>query len=74
MSSNRDFCNSDCWKFKDLLFCKDAERDEIREMFEGTNQNKAATSFIRQYAVYEHLGTGAFGSVYKVSITVTFSE
>ena len=30
------------------------------------NQNKPPTSYIQQYAVYEHLGTGAFGSVYKV--------
>jgi len=30
------------------------------------NQNKEPSSYIQQYAVYEHLGSGAFGSVYKV--------
>ncbi|XP_077978280.1 serine/threonine-protein kinase Nek10-like [Glandiceps talaboti] len=39
---------------------------EIKERFEDTNQNKEPTHSIGSYAVYEHLGTGAFGSVYKV--------
>ncbi|XP_070565235.1 serine/threonine-protein kinase Nek10-like [Ptychodera flava] len=39
---------------------------EIEEHFQDSNQNKEPTRYIGNYAVYEHLGTGAFGSVYKV--------
>lgn len=38
----------------------------MRHRVQLINQNKPPTSYIQQYAVYEHLGTGAFGSVYKV--------
>eukprot|EP00795_Rhopilema_esculentum_P013960 gene13960-4920_t len=44
----------------------ESDLEEVREKFDGINQNRAATTFIRQYAVFEHLGSGAFGSVYKV--------
>eukprot|EP00794_Sanderia_malayensis_P003149 gene3149-3618_t len=54
---------------EDFNHLQESERDEIKERFEDSNQNKAATSFIKHYAVYEHLGTGAFGSVYKVKKT-----
>lgn len=37
-------------------------RDNIMEM----NQNRTPTHYIKEYAVFEHLGRGAFGSVYKV--------
>ncbi|XP_041478407.1 serine/threonine-protein kinase Nek10-like isoform X1 [Lytechinus variegatus] len=40
--------------------------DTIKVNFEETNQNKEPTQSISGYLVYEHLGTGAFGSVYKV--------
>ena len=43
--------------------------DQLRETEEKileTNMNKPATHFIKDYAVIELLGTGAFGSVYKV--------
>lgn len=39
---------------------------EMKQRVQETNQNKAPSSYIQQYAVYEHLGSGAFGSVYKV--------
>ncbi|XP_006813980.1 serine/threonine-protein kinase Nek10-like [Saccoglossus kowalevskii] len=42
------------------------ELSVIKECFQDTNQNKEPTHHINNYAVYEHLGTGAFGSVYKV--------
>jgi len=43
--------------------------EAIKEKFDGINQNRAPTTSIRQYAVFEHLGSGAFGNVYKVKKT-----
>ncbi|KAM4029093.1 serine/threonine-protein kinase Nek10 isoform 2-T2 [Anomaloglossus baeobatrachus] len=43
--------------------------DELKQVFdsiEGINQNKTPTKFIGNYAILDHLGSGAFGSVYKV--------
>ena len=40
--------------------------DEIRERLQGINQGRAPNHYIGEYAVFELLGTGAFGSVYKV--------
>ena len=45
---------------------QDEKIDEIQINVQTVNQNKEPISFIQQYAVYEHLGSGAFGSVYKV--------
>ncbi|XP_041365130.1 serine/threonine-protein kinase Nek10-like [Gigantopelta aegis] len=42
------------------------EVDEIKKKVLETNQNRAPTSSIGDYAVFELLGSGAFGSVYKV--------
>ncbi|NWH29074.1 NEK10 kinase, partial [Chloropsis hardwickii] len=39
---------------------------QIAESIENMNQNKASTKHVGNYAVLEHLGSGAFGSVYKV--------
>ena len=38
----------------------------IQENILELNQNRTPTHYIRDYAVFEHLGSGAFGSVYKV--------
>ena len=38
----------------------------IQENIMELNQNRTPTHYIRDYAVFEHLGSGAFGSVYKV--------
>ncbi|CAK8683319.1 unnamed protein product [Clavelina lepadiformis] len=40
--------------------------DIIREAVEELNQNKTPKRWIRDYAIYDILGTGAFGSVYRV--------
>ncbi|KAL5007557.1 hypothetical protein ScPMuIL_016363 [Solemya velum] len=40
--------------------------DEIRSNILELNQNKAPTHYIGDYAVFELLGSGAFGTVYKV--------
>ena len=38
----------------------------IQENILELNQNRTPTHYIKDYAVFEHLGSGAFGSVYKV--------
>jgi len=40
----------------------DVIRDNVCEM----NQNRTPSHYVKEYAVFEHLGRGAFGSVYKV--------
>ena len=40
--------------------------EEIRENIQGINQSRTPNHYIGEYAVFELLGTGAFGSVYKV--------
>ncbi|KAL7976743.1 hypothetical protein Chor_008692 [Crotalus horridus] len=42
------------------------EVKQIAENIENINQNKAPMKYIGNYAVLDHLGSGAFGSVYKV--------
>ncbi|XP_044305349.1 serine/threonine-protein kinase Nek10 isoform X2 [Varanus komodoensis] len=42
------------------------EVKQITENIENINQNKAPTKYIGNYAILDHLGSGAFGSVYKV--------
>ncbi|KFZ56004.1 Serine/threonine-protein kinase Nek10, partial [Podiceps cristatus] len=49
-----------------LNLLKEDELKRIAESIESMNQNKAPTKHIGNYAILEHLGSGAFGSVYKV--------
>ncbi|XP_030368231.1 serine/threonine-protein kinase Nek10 isoform X3 [Strigops habroptila] len=49
-----------------LNLLKEDELKQIAESVESMNQNKAPTKHIGNYAILEHLGRGAFGSVYKV--------
>ncbi|KAM4705139.1 LOW QUALITY PROTEIN: serine/threonine-protein kinase Nek10 [Rhinophrynus dorsalis] len=42
------------------------ELKQVADSIEGINQNKTPTKFIGNYAILDHLGSGAFGSVYKV--------
>ena len=62
--------NRDISRYKPLvahinLLPQDAV-DTIRENITELNQNRTPTHYIQDYAVFEHLGRGAFGSVYKV--------
>ncbi|KAA0702651.1 Serine/threonine-protein kinase [Triplophysa tibetana] len=47
------------------LLSKD-ELDVLKENMETVNQNRPPLRVINGYAVLDHLGSGAFGSVYKV--------
>ncbi|NWH60265.1 NEK10 kinase, partial [Geococcyx californianus] len=49
-----------------LNLLKEDELKQTAENIESMNQNKAPTKYIGNYAILEHLGSGAFGSVYKV--------
>ncbi|NWR88474.1 NEK10 kinase, partial [Furnarius figulus] len=49
-----------------LNLLKEDVLKQIAESIESMNQNKAPTKYIGNYAILEHLGSGAFGSVYKV--------
>ncbi|XP_055270772.1 serine/threonine-protein kinase Nek10 isoform X3 [Moschus berezovskii] len=42
------------------------ELKQIAENVESINQNKAPSKYIGNYAILDHLGSGAFGCVYKV--------
>ncbi|XP_051792055.1 LOW QUALITY PROTEIN: serine/threonine-protein kinase Nek10 [Erpetoichthys calabaricus] len=44
----------------------DDELYQIKENIEAVNQNKTPTKIINGYAILDHLGSGAFGSVHKV--------
>ena len=52
-----------------LYFCSLKEEDisVIKNNILATNQNKAPSHSVGSYEVLELLGSGAFGSVYKVS-------
>ncbi|XP_061852651.1 serine/threonine-protein kinase Nek10 isoform X2 [Colius striatus] len=49
-----------------LNLLKENELKQIAESIETMNQNKEPTKHIGNYAILEHLGSGAFGSVYKL--------
>ncbi|KAM9308162.1 serine/threonine-protein kinase Nek10 [Gastrophryne carolinensis] len=42
------------------------ELKQVADGIEGINQNKTPSKFIGNYAILDHLGSGAFGDVYKV--------
>lgn len=45
---------------------QDEELDSLRESIEAVDQNRPALKVINGYSIHDHLGTGAFGSVFKV--------
>ncbi|XP_041798205.1 serine/threonine-protein kinase Nek10 [Chelmon rostratus] len=44
----------------------DEELDSLRESIEAVDQNRPPLKVISGYSILDHLGTGAFGSVFKV--------
>ncbi|XP_035528285.1 serine/threonine-protein kinase Nek10 [Morone saxatilis] len=44
----------------------DEELDSLRESIEAVDQNRPPLKVINGYSILDHLGTGAFGSVFKV--------
>ncbi|KAI1886135.1 hypothetical protein AGOR_G00210890 [Albula goreensis] len=44
----------------------DEELSSLKESIETVNQNRAPLKVINGYAILDHLGSGAFGSVFKV--------
>ncbi|XP_076592372.1 serine/threonine-protein kinase Nek10 [Chaetodon auriga] len=44
----------------------DDELDSLRESIEAVDQNRPPLKVISGYSILDHLGTGAFGSVFKV--------
>lgn len=46
---------------------------QIAENIESINQNKAPSKYIGNYAILDHLGSGAFGCVYKVTFPFLMS-
>ncbi|KAJ8415933.1 hypothetical protein AAFF_G00404900 [Aldrovandia affinis] len=45
---------------------EDDELSSLKESIETANQNRAPLKVINGYAILDHLGSGAFGSVFKV--------
>ncbi|KAG8430251.1 hypothetical protein GDO86_018152, partial [Hymenochirus boettgeri] len=45
---------------------REGELKQVTDSIQSINQNKKTTTFIGNYAILDHLGSGAFGSVYKV--------
>ncbi|OCT75877.1 serine/threonine-protein kinase Nek10 [Xenopus laevis] len=56
--------------YEELVFKLNSVREvdlkQIADSIESINQNKLPTKFIGNYAILDHLGSGAFGSVCKV--------
>ncbi|XP_062322189.1 serine/threonine-protein kinase Nek10 [Osmerus eperlanus] len=49
-----------------VSFFTDEELESLRENIEAVDQNRPPLRVINGYAILDHLGTGAFGSVFKV--------
>lgn len=48
---------------------QEEELDSLREIIEAVDQNRPPLRVINGYSILDHLGTGAFGSVFKVQQT-----
>ena len=51
---------------KTLSGVQDEELESLRENIEAVDQNRPPMRVINGYAILDHIGTGAFGSVFKV--------
>ncbi|KAM9782542.1 serine/threonine-protein kinase Nek10 [Neosynchiropus ocellatus] len=49
-----------------ISLCTEGDLEVLRESIETLDQNRPAIRVINGYSVLDHLGTGAFGSVFKV--------
>nr|XP_020509225.1 serine/threonine-protein kinase Nek10 [Labrus bergylta] len=49
-----------------VFLCTEEELDSLRESIEAVDQNRPPLKVINGYFILDHLGTGAFGSVFKV--------
>ena len=62
--------NRDIAAYKELVVMMNKMPEEtiseIRDSIQSLNQEKPPSHHIGEYSVLEHLGSGAFGSVYKV--------
>ena len=62
--------NRDLTVYKELVVLMNSLLEdtisEIRDSIHTLNQEKPLSHHIGEYSVIEHLGSGAFGSVYKV--------
>ncbi|KAJ7322495.1 hypothetical protein JRQ81_018782 [Phrynocephalus forsythii] len=61
----REICAYEDLVFKLNSLLEDQVK-QIAENIENINQNKAPSKYIGNYAILDHLGSGGFGSVYKV--------
>ncbi|XP_067456755.1 serine/threonine-protein kinase Nek10 isoform X1 [Thunnus thynnus] len=61
----RDLTAYEGLRTKVSLFTEE-ELDGLRESIEAVDQNRPALRVINGYSILDHLGTGAFGSVFKV--------
>lgn len=53
--------------WSDVCFVmQEEELDSLRESIETVDQNRPPLKVINGYSILDHLGTGAFGSVFKV--------
>lgn len=50
---------------------KEDEQRGLRESIEAVDQNRAPLKAISGYSILDHLGSGAFGSVFNVRQTTT---
>lgn len=48
------------------LYMQEDELNSFRESIEAVDQNRPPLKSISGYSILDHLGTGAFGSVFKV--------
>eukprot|EP00064_Thunnus_orientalis_P012236 superscaffoldBa00001854_g12270 len=51
---------------------QEEELDGLRESIEAVDQNRPALRVINGYSILDHLGTGAFGSVFKMCLALRY--